>query len=226
MSISLNEIVSILASRVGKPFSIPLQEELKKIINYKRANYFQQIIEKNPGQRIFFTQQFVTKLEKVNNENDICGFTTSTKCPLLRTECEIPKPLRNSFTLFDFVGYANFTEGFALTNPEFLSTIKYNKYTGKTEKYYYINNRIYVYNNLSIRYVGVRGIFEDPNQVNSCCEDPCYNDDMPFPAPQDIINAIIRDTLQVELRQEFPELGEVAEDVHVQPADAQSDRAK
>lgn len=210
--ISTNEIVATLSSRVGKPFSIPLQEELKRIINYKRMNYMQQFIQTHPEQRHFFTQQFVATVEKVNTENDICGLTTSTKCPILRTVEIVPQPLRNSHTLFDYVGYADFSKNFNITRPEFLTYTAHDKFTSKNTKYYYVNNRVYVYNDLHLNYIGIRGIFEDPQSVNSCSTEVCYTDDSPFPAPQDIINAIIRDILQVELRKEFPEVAEVEVD--------------
>lgn len=210
MAISLNQIVGILSDRVGKPFSIPLQQQLKVIIKYKRANYMQQFIEKHPEQRQFFSQDFVVKLEKVNTINDPCGLETSKDCPILRTACEIPQPLRNSYMLFDYVGEPSLAKGFSMIKPEFLDITASNKYTAKVPKWWYTNNRIYIYNNLTQKVLGVRGIFEDPESVNNCCDgDNCFDDDSRFPIPQDLLNAIMRDVLQVELRSQFPDFGEV-----------------
>jgi hypothetical protein len=213
MAISLNKIVGILSDRVGKPFNIPLQEELKEIIKYKRANYMQQFIEKHPEQRNFFTQQFVTKVDKVDSMNDMCGLSTPD-CPLLETTCEVPQPLRNSYALFDYVGQPDFSQAYRYGAPEFNAVAKYNKYTSRTPSWYYSNDKIYVYNTLTTRSIGVRGIFTNPEEVNNCCEGPaCFDDDASFPMPEDLLNSIVRDILNVELRNIFPmEYGEVTVD--------------
>ena len=215
MAQSLNVLVSILSDRVGKPFNIPLQQELKEIIKYKRVNYMQQFLEKHPEQRIFFTQEFTAELEKVPANKAICGLSSSSKdCPIMATKCEVPQPIRNTFTLFDFVGEPNFMQAYGQVKPEFLKLNQYNTYTSTRPKWFYSDNRIVVYKDLTTKYVGVRGVFENPEDINDCLCDGknCFDDDSPFPAPGDLINAIMRDILNVELRNLFPNIGEVAMD--------------
>jgi hypothetical protein len=54
MKISLNELVQLTSAMVGKPFSIPLQNQLKTVYNYKRADWMQKILDKHPEQRKYF----------------------------------------------------------------------------------------------------------------------------------------------------------------------------
>lgn len=207
-TISLNEIISVLASRTGVKFSRPLMEELKTIVNYKRANYTQQFLEKHPEQRRFFQQSFTTDLEKVAPGD--CNMP-DLECDVLRTKCDIPTPIRSSITLFDFVGSGDWKQSWGETRPEFNSLNKYNKYTSKKTKWFFLNNKIYLFNNLTHKKLSVRSVFTDPYMINSCCSDPqkCFTDDSPYPIAADILNAIMRDILNVELRNVFPQPGVV-----------------
>ena len=94
MKISLNELVDLLADRVGQPFNIPLQEELKVILNYKRADWLQKVIDKHPEQRKYFLKDFSAELERV----DKAECPVEVDCTVLRTVEEIPLPIR---TLMD-----------------------------------------------------------------------------------------------------------------------------
>src|SRR6478735_5643072 len=100
MRVSLNQIVSMLADRVGQPFNIPLQEELKLIVNYKRADWIQKIVDKHPEQRKYFLKDFSIELESV----DKAQCPVDVDCDVLRTTQKIPLPVRTSYGLFDYVG--------------------------------------------------------------------------------------------------------------------------
>jgi len=203
------KIISSLASLVDKPFDVNLQEQLKHIIDYKRANYTQQFLEKHPDQRGLFLQKFTVELEKA--PTDDCMPVEG--CVILRTTCEMPKPIRNSSVVFDFVGDSNFMTGYGKEDPSYVQDTAYNRFTKKKPKWFYMNNRIYIYNTTVIKRIGVRGIFEDPKTIAACaCEGPaCYSEDSEYPIALDLLNAIVRDTLQVELRKYLPTLtgGEV-----------------
>ncbi len=196
---TLQKIIGSLAARVDKPFDIPLQEELKHIIDYKRANYTQQFLEKHTDQRQFFLQKVTLELEKA--PTDDCQPIKG--CVIMRTKCEVPTPIRNSHTLFDFVGETNFMTGYARQEPGFIQDLKYNRFTKVKPRWYYMNNRIYVYNTTTIHRIGLIGIFENPFTVNSCtCDDSqCLTDTDEYPIALDLLNSIVRDTLNVELRQ-------------------------
>lgn len=205
--ITLNEIVATLTDTVGQPFNVPLQEKLKVIVNYKRATYTQQSLEKHPDQRKFFQQTFTTELEKIAKGD--CEIPSVT-CDLLRSKCEIPFPIRSSWGLFDFVGTPDWTVPYGETRPEFNNLRQFNKYTGDLPKWAYINKKLYIFNNLNLKLIAVRGVFADPYGVNGCCTSGrCYTDDDVYPIAPDLINAIMRDILQVELRTPFLEPGVV-----------------
>lgn len=195
----------MLSDTVGQPFNVPLQEKLKVIISYKRANYLQQSLEKHPDQRKFFQQTFTTDLERIPaGDCDIPHVT----CDLLRTKCEIPTPLRSSTTLFDYIGTPDWMHAYGEIKPEFQFLLKFNRFTAANPKWAFINKKIYIFGKLNLRKLSVRGIFSDPYAVNQCCSTGnCFTDDMPFPMPADLLNSIVRDILQVELRSIFPEIG-------------------
>jgi hypothetical protein len=177
------------------------------IIQYKKINYTQQFLEKHPDQRKFFLQSFTTDLEKIPKGD--CDLPI-TGCDVLRTKCEIPEPIRSSYAMFDFVGTPDWMFGFGELNPEFLQFNQHSVYTSKNKKWFYWNKKIYIFNDLSLKKLAVRTVFADPFAVNGCCSDStttCFSGDDVYPVSQDLLNAIIRDILNVELRQLFPQPG-------------------
>lgn len=209
---SLNQIISILSERVGQPFNTALQDELKVIVNYKVANYFKQLLEKNPAQRKFFTKEIVVNLDKV--DQSICPIDT-IDCYFLKSIQKVPTPIRGNYALFDYVGTLDKQTAFGHSTPEYLYFIKYNKYTANLSRYYYSDQYIYILNDLNTPKIMVRGIWSDPRALQGfLCADgsTCYTDDDNYPIPKDILQAIIRDTLSVELRNIFPEQNEVKVD--------------
>ena len=207
MKISLNEIVSMLSERVGQPFNKSLQEELKVVINYKTSSFFKRLLEQNPGQRRFFLKDFSAQLTKV----DKADCPVNIGCDVLRTVYEVPTPLRNNLNIFDFVGTVNKMTGFTYSSPDQLPFLKHSKYTADLPKYFYIDKYIYIYNNLDLEWINIRGIFPDQRQLTNflCNGAACYTDDDQFDMPEDMLNDVIRDILSIELRNMFPEQGEV-----------------
>jgi hypothetical protein len=205
---SLNEIIGILSDRVGQPFNVPLQDELKVIVNYKRVNFTQQFLEKNPDQRRFFQQSFVTDMQKIPKGD--CDEIPGLTCDILRSKCKIPNPIRATYAMFDFVGAADWSVGWGETKPEYNNYNQHNPYTKNKTKWFYQNEYLYIFNDLSIKKVAIRGVFADPFSVNPCCgagSAPCITDDTPYPVSADILNYIIKDILATELRSMFPQPG-------------------
>jgi len=209
---SLNELISVLSDRVGQPFNIPLQEELKVILNYKRENYTQQFLEKHPEQRSFFQQSVEAPLIPV--EQPECDVPKG--CIALRTKCEVPSPIRVSQLTFDFVGSPDFREGYSEMAPEYIKFNAANRFTSKRPKWFYSDKYVWVYNTRLLNRIGLRSVFRSPEDVNRClCDNSaavCYDDDQPWPVAGDLINAIMRDVLNVELRNMFPQPGIVKVD--------------
>ena len=215
MKVSLNELVQMLADRVGQPFSVPLQEELKVILNYKRADWVQKIVDKHPEQRKFYLKDITVELEAVSQAE--CPIDTD--CQVYRTTQKIPVPIRTSLTLFDAVGDVDKSDTYAYASPEQIPWLaKYSRYTANRPKYFYINGYVYIYNEMDLEYVNIRGLWPDQRELNpfKCMvagkEAPCYTDDDQWDIPDDIINTVIQDVLKNELRAVAPEVGEVTID--------------
>jgi hypothetical protein len=217
MKISLNELVQLLADRVGQPFSVPLQEELKVVFNYKIADWMQKIIDKHPEQRKFFLKDITDELQRVDEAE--CPVVTG--CTVLRTVHQIPTPIRSGTALFDYVGDPDRLDGYTYASPEeILWLTKYNKYTKDRPKWFYLNKYIYIYNEDSLENINIRGLWSDQRQLNQfkCADKPCYTDDDQWDVPADIINTMVQDVLKNELalknqlRQVLPEEGEVTVD--------------
>jgi hypothetical protein len=193
-------MVQLLADRVGQPFSVPLQRELKVIFNYKRADYIQQIVDKHPEQR----KQFIKHISDTLIRAERAECPVNIDCEMLRTEHKIPAPLRTIFTMFDYVGDPDKTDAWAYTTPSQLYFILKHgaKYTKDKPRWYYSNGYIYVYNENAMEYIGIAGIWPDQRDIKdfNCADVPCYTDDDPYEIPDDILNTMVQDILKNELR--------------------------
>jgi len=212
MQVSLNNLVHMLADRVGQPFSIPLQEQLKVILNYKRADWFQKVLDKHPEQRKYYFKDFTAELQRV----DKAECPIDVDCTVLRTVYQVPVPVRTELTLFDYVGDPDKLDGYGYATPEQIQFLKmYNKYTADRPRYFYINGYIYIYNEAELDYINVRGVWSDPRQLSAfkCDDVACYTDDDQYNIPEDVINLMIQDVLKGELKLLMaPEQGEVTVD--------------
>lgn len=190
----------MIADRVGQPFNVPLQEELKLIVNYKRADWLQKIVDKHPEQRKYFIKDFSVELESV----DKAECPVEVGCEVLRTVFRIPLPIRTSYGLFDYVGDPDKADGYTYTTPEQLIwVLKYgSRYTKDRPKYFYVNGYVYIYNEDALEFLNIRGIWPDQRQLKDfkCNDVPCYTDDDQYDIPDDIINTMIQDILKNELR--------------------------
>lgn len=212
MQVSLNDLVQLLADRVGSPFSIPLQEQLKVIFNYKIADWVQKLIDKHPEQRKFFMKYIADELVDVDQSE--CP--AAVGCTIRRTSKKIPVPVRSEYALFDYVGDPDKLDGYTYTTPDQL-TIMINhgsKYTKDRPRYMYMNGYVYIYNDNILEYLSIGGLWTDQRQLNAFkCEDvPCYTDDDQLDVAADIINTMVQDVMKNELRLLSPEAGEITVD--------------
>lgn len=205
MLVSLNDLVQLLAARVGEPWNTDLQEQMKVVLNYKRAQFFKRLLDQHPEQRRYFFKDFNVELAQASKAE--CP--VDSDCIVKKSVLPIPLPIRsNDGQLFDFVGSSDKTQAYGYATPEqAVEYLKYNKYTKQARKYFYTNGHLYIYNDPETKYVNVRGIYVDPRQLREfrCEGTPCYSDDDQYEIPYDLINDLIRDTLQIELRNLFPQ---------------------
>lgn len=191
----------MLAHAAGKTFDVAIQEMIKVILNYKRADWMNKIIEKHPEQRRYFLKYISDALIDVDRAE--CP-APSTGCTVRRTTRKIPIPLRTSYALFDYVGDTDKLDGYSYIQPDQLIVMtKYgSKYTKDRPKYHYANGYVYVYNEDYMDDVTIGGIWPDQRQMNDfkCDDQPCYTDNDQYEIADDILNTMVQDVLKNELR--------------------------
>lgn len=205
MLVSLNDLVQLLAARVGEPWNTDLQEQMKLVLNYKRVQFFKRLLDQHPEQRRNFYKDF--NVELVAADKSECP--TEVNCIVKKSKLPVPLPVRsNTGEIFDYVGSSDKTQAYGYGTPAQIALyMAHNKYTSRKPKYYYANGHLYIYVDKDTTYINVTGIYPDPRQLSAfkCDTGPCYSDDEQYEIPYDLINDMIRDTLQVELRNVFPQ---------------------
>lgn len=141
------------------------------------------------------------QLEKVDLSK-CCNITID--CPAWRSIKKLPRTVRFNFEeAITYVGDITGTGRIQLIRPYEVAYIAADKFTGNNMKAYMIEDYLYILNNKGADYVNVRGIFENPEEVSAftdCNGQPCYTDDMPFPMPMDMVQAITQGMMSGELR--------------------------
>lgn len=203
---TLNEITQIITERAGRPFDQPFRLQVKDLVKLWRMRLMKESMERHPNDKKFFLQKFVAPLTEV----DIVECPFSIDCNILRTG-KLPKPIRTN-SLFDFVGTVDFSKTFTYSQPEVATYHNHAKWTGHLTRYSYVDNYIYIHNppTNELEYIGIRGIFEDPAELQSfyCdsnADKTCYTDDVEFPIPGDLIQPLIQSILATELKIVQPE---------------------
>jgi len=141
------------------------------------------------------------QLEKVDLSK-CCNITID--CPAYRSVKPIPKTVRFNFEeAITYVGDITGVGRIPLIRPYEVPFIPFDKYTKNNPKAYMIEDYIYVINLPGAEYINIRGIFEDPEEVQGfldCGGNPCYSDSDTFPMPMDMVQAINAGMMNGELR--------------------------
>jgi len=126
-----------------------------------------------------------------------------TGCLVYRTVKELPKTVRYNFKeALSYIGDVTGVGTIPFIPANTVQYLAYDKYTKGKYKAYMIDNYLYVYNADGLKYINVRGVFEDPSEVATfdCNGSDCYNDSSsPFPIPLDMIERINTGILSKEL---------------------------
>lgn len=218
MAASLNQIVDSLSDIVGKPFDVPLKRRIKHIVNYKRDTLMHQFLDRHPEQRRFFLQSWVMTLKKSSPVE--CPLPLPGNCFVLKTTAKTPRPIRNKHFIFDYVGGVRGDDPYSYWDMAYSQFLKYNTYTSKRPKHYWADDYLYIINEASDRKVLMRGVISNPESVNACAETVCYNDDLPYPIAEDLLNIVIKDILSTELKMILP----AQEDVDIDNDDDRKQR--
>ena len=123
-------------------------------------------------------------------------------CAVYRTKKKIPRTVRFSFKdAITHVGDVTGLGTIPMVEPHMVEFLPYDKYTKSQKKAYMIEDYLYVYNADGLKFVNVRGVFEDPEEVAlfDCDGTNCYDDDSEFPIPMDMVQIITSGLMSGEL---------------------------
>lgn len=197
---SLNQLASGVTHDIGQPYNYVLLKRVKDMFIQNRATLLARSIDKK-GVGDTYIQRYVVDLEDVDSA-DSCEVTLD--CIVKRTSNKIATPLRiqgdapfllvGSANGFVVVTYASsITEVYTATNVMNVNNIP---------RYIYINGYGYFYNWDATKALFV-AVYENPTLIypetaDDCTNGICYDDDMEFPCPIDLI-VIIKEMIFKEL---------------------------
>lgn len=174
--------------------------QIKFNIKYYRAMMIRRDLARNNFMSRHLEQDLgCIKMQKVN-ASKCCDFDID--CEVYKSQVKIPRTVRANFK--DMITYIGGVDGISripLIQPDYVKFIPYDKYTKNQRKAFFIEDYLYIYNPDGIELVNVRGVFEDPEEVAKfdCDGTDCYNDDMPYPMPADMVQAITTALLSGEM---------------------------
>lgn len=194
---TINQIANNIITTLGQPYSIPLRDRIKFIIRYHAPLYIRRDSQRNLISDTYLNT-YETDLIKVDRL-DNCDFDLG--CDILRTENKIPTPTRFKGRLpFTYVGTLGGIKSFIYTKFYELDFTRFNEVTSNSIRYDYVNNYIYVFNNLKIKKIQLISAFTNLEDYINTCNKSCDQDNQDYPVPLDIIKLITSDILNGEIR--------------------------
>lgn len=175
-------------------------DQIKFNIQYYRAMFIRRDFTRNGMITRGLEQDLgCLELEKVD-ASKCCNLPVS--CAVYKTKRKLPKTVRFQFRdAITYVGDVTGTGSIPLVEAHAVEWLPYEKYTKDKYKAYMIEDYMYVYNADGLQFINVRGVFEDPRDVAlfDCDGSDCYNDDMDYPLPADMLQMITQGILSAEL---------------------------
>lgn len=205
---TLNEIASSLLNELRGGRSSNTEhlslEQIKYNIKYYRTTFIRRDLWRNNNRFRMYEQDLGhLPVETIDSAED--DSITSGNI-VMRTTNEVPTPIRaKEFEGITHVSCKDKLYGaIPVIDIQRTEWEQFNKYTNNTAHASYRNGYIYIFNNIALSNIHVRGVFEDPEQVFNMAlkEDgtELYDDDEPFPIPMDMIEGIKKGLLNGELK--------------------------
>lgn len=193
---SLNQIGSIFASRLNRPFDDQLKAEFKPLFINEISLLIRRSIDAN-GIDAMYIASFVVDLIKVDALDNI---GTTGEHNILRSINRIPIPIRYKTPVpFIYVGSVDNELPFGYINSHEANFTKHLPYIGSAITYTYPNGYIYVRNNIKLDKLRVTAPYASFNLITDNVTGSNgipYDDDMELPYPEDLINTCILNLLQ------------------------------
>jgi len=201
---TLNEIVKdiLLIARGGKvsQSEVITDSQVAFWVNTYRAMLFKQSYDKNAEiDRSYIQSLNCLELEDIDTAE--CPSLVTTNRVIMRTAVEVPKPIVTRKGLcFTFIGDVH-GKPFQFTSEENIYYYVNRKYSGKDIYCFYRDRKLYIVGTAKLKYLTVRGVFEDPtelaNYVNNCSQMNDYTIDDPYPIGANII-PVMKDLILVK----------------------------
>jgi hypothetical protein len=170
---------------------------IKAAMDAARAMLIRRDAERN-GLDQTYLQSFITTLETVD-PLDSC--VVSLDCNYIKkVTIDIPAPINaKQGESFTYVGpprakYPGISIApYVLLDPlqaDYAQTVKHQPIINY---YHYINNSIYIYGNINLKYLQIEAVFANPSQVVDTCINSieCITDDEEYPLRGDLVDALI-----------------------------------
>lgn len=199
---TFNELAVLIATPLGRQLDEPFKAQLKARMKYWRAKLLRDTLNRNPKDRVFFTQRITLPTEEVSASD--CGIPLD--CKMMRTTVDLPVPVRANNVLFDFVGSVDGVNAFKLVPRYLLSYHLAATYAPLVTMYYgYENRRIVLPKNRLVQWVTVEGIFDDPEeamalQCAGAAAADCNFDEAEYPVSGELAQQIVQYILQVDFQ--------------------------
>ena len=175
--IAYNILNIVRGGRSNSDDNISLSQ-IKFNIKYYRAMMIRRDLARNNFMSRHMEQDLgCLKLVRVN-ASQCCNF--DIECIVYRTEEKVPRTVRANFKdMITYVGGVDGINTIPVVKSDYIKYLPYDKYTKNH----------------------VRGVFEDPEEVAKfdCDGTDCYDDNMPFPMPADMVQAITTALLSGEM---------------------------
>jgi|TARA_R110000822_G_scaffold282652_1_gene404182 hypothetical protein len=197
--IAYNILNIVRGGRSNSDDNISLSQ-IKFNIKYYRAMMIRRDLARNNFMSRHMEQDLgCLKLVRVN-ASQCCNF--DIECIVYRTEEKVPRTVRANFKdMITYVGGVDGINTIPVVKSDYIKYLPYDKYTKNQRKAFMIEDYIYIYNPDGMEFLNVRGVFEDPEEVAKfdCDGTDCYDDNMPFPMPADMVQAITTALLSGEM---------------------------
>jgi len=193
---SLNDIVTLVAGRLNRPFSEMLKAEIKPLFISELSLLLRRSIDAN-GIDAMYLASFSVELQEVD-KTDVIGLNTGIN--ILRSVNRIPAPIRYKSPI-PFVSVTTLDNNRVLgyMRADQIVLMKELPNVGNSILYDYVNQYLYIYNTNKLSKVRITAPYinyESLIDENTGGHNTQYTDDMELPYPEDLLNAAILSLLQ------------------------------
>ena len=194
---TLNQIADSIANNLKQPFNHELKERVKDYVKQELATLIRRSTKEHGiDEQLILT--YDSEIIKVNLydepvEEDVKGYK-------LRSKYRIHKPVRiKNDSPFIYVGTIDGLHSFPIRNEREATIMHSFSFIGESYSYYISNGYIYIntrpHNRYKSKYIRIKAIFENPDEVLSMYDD-IDGQDIELPIPIDMIPLFIDKVIQ------------------------------